>query len=162
MRMCKETVNQSGSLIQSTTTSIPMMMRRMLGNLSSSTRVKVENSDGTKDGGAQGTGPADPTAAVGSSVPGIVVKEDAVKIFTENIQTSGAYSAREESLKTEMHDDVVEVDKIENSNHEEDDRAGFEEAPEATNAEDSSIFTFTAARDANEEVRVRRFRRVRQ
>ncbi|KAF3963897.1 hypothetical protein CMV_011754 [Castanea mollissima] len=59
-------------------------------------------------------------------------------------------------------DDVVEVDKIENSNHEEDDRAGFEEAPEATNAEDSSIFTFTAARDANEEVRVRRFRRVRQ
>ncbi|KAF3962433.1 hypothetical protein CMV_013053 [Castanea mollissima] len=60
----------------------------------------------------------------------------------------------------EESDDVVEVDKIENSNHEEDDRAGFEEAPEATNAEDSSIFTFTAARDANEEVRVRRFRRM--
>ncbi|XP_068649472.1 histone acetyltransferase GCN5-like isoform X1 [Aristolochia californica] len=40
-------------------------------------------------------------AAVGSTA-GIVVKEDTVKaIFTENIQTSGAYSAREESLKRE-------------------------------------------------------------
>ncbi|CAK7346495.1 unnamed protein product [Dovyalis caffra] len=37
----------------------------------------------------------------GSSGPGIVVKEDSVKIFTENLQTSGAYSAREESLKRE-------------------------------------------------------------
>ena len=45
---------------------------------------KIENSDGTKDRGAQGTGPA------GCLVPGIVVKEDATKIFTENIQTSGA------------------------------------------------------------------------
>ncbi|XP_075642419.1 histone acetyltransferase GCN5 isoform X2 [Castanea sativa] len=70
-------------------------------NLSSSATVKIENSDGTKDGGAQGTGPAGPTAPAGSSVPGIVVKEDATKIFTENLQTSGAYSAREESLKRE-------------------------------------------------------------
>ncbi|KAK4587566.1 hypothetical protein RGQ29_018825 [Quercus rubra] len=45
---------------------------------------EIENSDGTKDSGAMGTGPA------GCSVPGIVVKEDATKIFTENIQTSGA------------------------------------------------------------------------
>ncbi|KAK7824300.1 histone acetyltransferase gcn5 [Quercus suber] len=70
-------------------------------NLSSSATVKIENSDSTKDGGAQGTGPAGATAPSGSLVPGIVVKEDATKIFTENIQTSGAYSAREESLKRE-------------------------------------------------------------
>ena len=59
-------------------------------NLSSSATVKIENSDGTKDGGAQGTGPAGLTVSAGSSVPGIVAKEDATKIFTENIQTSGA------------------------------------------------------------------------
>lgn len=63
--------------------------------------VKIENSDSAKDGGSQGTGPSGPAAPTGSSVPGIVVKEDATKIFTENIQTSGAYSAREESLKRE-------------------------------------------------------------
>ncbi|KAB1208830.1 Histone acetyltransferase GCN5 [Morella rubra] len=66
------------------------------------TTVKIESSECGKDGGAQGSGTAGPTATVvGSSVPGIVVKEDASKIFTENIQTSGAYSAREESLKRE-------------------------------------------------------------
>lgn len=59
--------------------------------------VKNENSDGSKDAGAAGTGAA---AAVGS-VPVIVVKEDATKIFTDNLQTSGAYTAREESLKKE-------------------------------------------------------------
>ncbi|KAL0012899.1 hypothetical protein SO802_008007 [Lithocarpus litseifolius] len=59
-------------------------------NLNSYARVKIKNSDGTKDGGAQGTGPAGPTVPAGSSMPGIVVKEDATKIFTENIQTSGA------------------------------------------------------------------------
>ncbi|PIA31577.1 hypothetical protein AQUCO_04900107v1 [Aquilegia coerulea] len=38
----------------------------------------------------------------GGSISGIVVKEDTVKsIFTENLQTSGAYSTREESLKKE-------------------------------------------------------------
>lgn len=63
------------------------------------TNVKVENSD--KDSGPTGTGAVGPTA-VGGSVPGIVVKEDSVKIFTENLQTSGAYSAREESLKREV------------------------------------------------------------
>ncbi|RWW48455.1 hypothetical protein BHE74_00045468 [Ensete ventricosum] len=36
-------------------------------------------------------------------MPGIVVKEETVKsIFTENIQTSGAYIAREEGLKREV------------------------------------------------------------
>jgi len=64
------------------------------------TNVKIENSDSGKDGGHTGTAAAGPAAA-GSSAPGIVVKEDSVKIFTENLQTSGAYSAREENLKRE-------------------------------------------------------------
>ncbi|KAF9686903.1 hypothetical protein SADUNF_Sadunf02G0038200 [Salix dunnii] len=64
------------------------------------TNVKIENSDSGKDGGHTGTGAVGPAAA-GSSAPGIVVKEDSVKIFTENLQTSGAYSAREENLKKE-------------------------------------------------------------
>ncbi|GAU33232.1 hypothetical protein TSUD_333550 [Trifolium subterraneum] len=59
--------------------------------------VKIEQSDVAKDAGPTVTG----AAAGGGSVPGIVVKEDATKIFTENLQTSGAYSAREESLKKE-------------------------------------------------------------
>ncbi|KAJ4828612.1 DeSI-like protein hag1 [Turnera subulata] len=62
--------------------------------------LKIENSDGGKDGGPTGTN-AGGSTTVGSSAPGIVVKEDAVKIFTDNLQTSGAYSAREESLKRE-------------------------------------------------------------
>ncbi|XP_052185154.1 histone acetyltransferase GCN5 [Diospyros lotus] len=61
--------------------------------------VKVEPSEVPKDGATVG-GSAAPTSA--NSVPGIVVKEDSVKsIFTENIQTSGAYCAREETLKRE-------------------------------------------------------------
>ncbi|XP_011026071.1 PREDICTED: histone acetyltransferase GCN5-like [Populus euphratica] len=64
------------------------------------TNVKIENSDGGKDGGHTGTGAVGP-AATGSSAPGIVVKEVSLKIFTENLQTSGAYSAREENLKRE-------------------------------------------------------------
>ena len=63
--------------------------------------VKIENSDSVKDSGSGGAGAVGPTAT-GSSVPGIVVKEDATKIFTDNLQTSGAYSAREESLKREV------------------------------------------------------------
>ncbi|ESW34476.1 hypothetical protein PHAVU_001G156000 [Phaseolus vulgaris] len=59
--------------------------------------VKIENSDGAKDPVSAGAGAAE---AVGS-VPGIVVKEDPTKIFTDNLQTSGAYTAREESLKKE-------------------------------------------------------------
>ncbi|KAG6429127.1 hypothetical protein SASPL_107166 [Salvia splendens] len=65
--------------------------------------VKVEPSDSVKEGNINNScsGTAVATGANGS-VPGIVVKEDTVKsIFTDNIQTSGAYSAREESLKRE-------------------------------------------------------------
>ncbi|CAM8966001.1 hypothetical protein QQ045_003758 [Rhodiola kirilowii] len=53
------------------------------------TEVKVEIDVG-KDGGS-----------VATPVAGIVVKEDASKIFTENLQTSGAYNAREENLRRE-------------------------------------------------------------
>ncbi|KAB2602006.1 histone acetyltransferase GCN5 [Pyrus ussuriensis x Pyrus communis] len=63
--------------------------------------VKNEPSDGAKEGGAPAGAGASGTTAAAGPVPGIVVKEDASKIFTENIQTSGAYSAREESLKRE-------------------------------------------------------------
>ncbi|XP_027351681.1 histone acetyltransferase GCN5 isoform X2 [Abrus precatorius] len=59
--------------------------------------VKIENSDAAKDAGTAGTG----VSTTVGSVTGIVVKEDATKIFTDNLQTSGAYSAREESLKKE-------------------------------------------------------------
>uniref|UniRef100_A0A6N2LMT8 Histone acetyltransferase n=1 Tax=Salix viminalis TaxID=40686 RepID=A0A6N2LMT8_SALVM len=83
-----ETINAAGS--SSRNTKIKM----------ESTNVKIENSDSGKDGGHTGTGAVGPAAA-GSSGPGIAVKEDSVKIFTENLQASGAYSAREESLKRE-------------------------------------------------------------
>ncbi|KAK6940751.1 Bromodomain [Dillenia turbinata] len=64
--------------------------------------VKIENSETGKDGVAVGSGVA-AGSSVSSSAPGIVVKEDNGKnIFTENLQTSGAYSAREESLKKEL------------------------------------------------------------
>ncbi|KAB5557503.1 hypothetical protein DKX38_008412 [Salix brachista] len=83
-----ETINAAGS--SSRNTKIKM----------ESTNVKIENSESGKDGGHTGTGAVGPAAA-GSSGPGIAVKEDSVKIFTENLQASGAYSAREESLKRE-------------------------------------------------------------
>ncbi|XP_030451477.1 histone acetyltransferase GCN5 [Syzygium oleosum] len=69
----------------------------------SNATVKVEKEDSAKDGGnGAGVGALGPAAASGAgSGTGIVPKEDAVKIFTENIQTSGAYSAREENLKRE-------------------------------------------------------------
>ncbi|XP_019457044.1 PREDICTED: histone acetyltransferase GCN5-like isoform X1 [Lupinus angustifolius] len=62
-------------------------------NNNNNSGVKIENSDSVtaKDAGA----------GSGSSVPGTVVKEDAAMIFTDNLQTSGAYTAREESLKKE-------------------------------------------------------------
>ena len=44
-------------------------------NLNSYAIVKIENSDGTKDGGAQGIGPASPTAPAGSSMPGALLKK---------------------------------------------------------------------------------------
>ncbi|XP_047166770.1 histone acetyltransferase GCN5 [Vigna umbellata] len=58
--------------------------------------VKIENSDGVKDAANAGAG-----AMEIGPVPSIVVKEDPTKIFTDNLQTSGAYTAREESLKKE-------------------------------------------------------------
>lgn len=64
--------------------------------------VKVEPSEVGKDGGSGSGGGGGVGGGVGQ-VPGIVVKEDTGKnIFTENMQTSGAYSAREESLKREV------------------------------------------------------------
>ena len=84
-----ETTNAAG--ISSRNTKIKM----------ESTNVKIENSDSGKGGGHTGTVAVGPASA-GSSGPGIVVKEDSVKIFTENLQASGAYSAREESLKREV------------------------------------------------------------
>ncbi|XP_031372980.1 histone acetyltransferase GCN5 isoform X2 [Punica granatum] len=65
--------------------------------------VKLEKEDGAKDGGsAAGAAPAgQAAAAAASSGPGIGAKDDDVNVFTENIQTSGAYSAREECLKRE-------------------------------------------------------------
>lgn len=62
--------------------------------------VKIESSEGGKDGGGRGNSAGGP-AANASAVQGMVVKEDPTKIFTENLQTSGAYSAREELLKKE-------------------------------------------------------------
>ncbi|KAJ7972723.1 histone acetyltransferase GCN5 [Quillaja saponaria] len=62
--------------------------------------IKVENSDSVKDSGTAGNGMVGPAGA-GCSGPGIMVKEDGTKIFTENLQASGAYTAREESLKRE-------------------------------------------------------------
>lgn len=65
--------------------------------------VKIENAD-NKDGvtaaGANAAGPA--AGTIGNSTSGIVVKEDASKIFADSIQTSGAYISREESLKREV------------------------------------------------------------
>ncbi|KAF4358095.1 hypothetical protein F8388_009378 [Cannabis sativa] len=63
--------------------------------------VKIENSDNSKDAGAAPGTAAGGPGANATTAQGIVVKEDATKIFTENLQTSGAYSAREESLKRE-------------------------------------------------------------
>ncbi|XP_071724564.1 histone acetyltransferase GCN5 [Rutidosis leptorrhynchoides] len=63
-----------------------------------SATVKLENSDGGKDGGTTMSGLG---GVGGSSGAGIAVKDEPVKIFSENIQASGAYSAREESLKRE-------------------------------------------------------------
>ncbi|KAK7835787.1 histone acetyltransferase gcn5 [Quercus suber] len=44
-------------------------------NLSSYTTVKIENSDGTKDNGAQGTSSAGPIAPAGSLVPELLLKK---------------------------------------------------------------------------------------
>ncbi|KAG0455564.1 hypothetical protein HPP92_024856 [Vanilla planifolia] len=57
---------------------------------------------GGKDERGMAGSSAQQNAGSNGLIPGIVVKDDTVKgIFTENIQTSGAYSAREEGLKKE-------------------------------------------------------------
>ncbi|XP_058198117.1 histone acetyltransferase GCN5-like isoform X2 [Rhododendron vialii] len=77
--------------------SMRMFTASRLGNTKVKTvnSIKVEPTEVGKDG--------DLAPATGNSGLGVVVvKEDTVKnIFTENIQTSGAYSAREENLKRE-------------------------------------------------------------
>ncbi|KAI9114193.1 hypothetical protein K1719_014843 [Acacia pycnantha] len=60
--------------------------------------VKIENSDGSKDVVTAGTATVG-TIPTSTLVSGIMVKEDATKIFTDNLQTSRAYCAREENLK---------------------------------------------------------------
>ncbi|KAL3626067.1 DeSI-like protein hag1 [Castilleja foliolosa] len=79
------------------------------GATTRNTKIKAENpmktepADSVKDGGGNNNNSGG-GAVEGANglIPGIVVKEDTVKsIFTDNIQTSGAYSAREENLKKE-------------------------------------------------------------
>ncbi|KAI7726659.1 hypothetical protein M8C21_006127, partial [Ambrosia artemisiifolia] len=64
--------------------------------------VKVEVGEGGREGGGGGGVGSVSTPASGSG-SGMVVKEDnnVKSIFTENLQTSGAYCGREESLKRE-------------------------------------------------------------
>ncbi|XP_010527335.1 PREDICTED: histone acetyltransferase GCN5 isoform X2 [Tarenaya hassleriana] len=63
--------------------------------------VKLESSDAGKDGGASAVGSGAIGAGGGSSISGLVAKDESVKILTENLQTCGAYISREESLKRE-------------------------------------------------------------
>ncbi|CAN6441148.1 unnamed protein product [Victoria cruziana] len=67
------------------------------------TPVKPEAENVKEERSGPAAAPAAQTAAAATqSAAGIIVKDDPAKgIFTENIQTSGAYSAREESLKRE-------------------------------------------------------------
>ncbi|XP_019188545.1 PREDICTED: histone acetyltransferase GCN5-like isoform X2 [Ipomoea nil] len=69
--------------------------------LKTESSVKVEPVQVAKDTGSGGSGNSGAPPAPGS-VSGVVVKDETMKnIFTENLQTSGAYIAREESLKRE-------------------------------------------------------------
>lgn len=80
---------------------------RLEKNVKRNVKAKLENSsvkneslegNGKENRGGGSGGPV----SAGAVVAGNVGKEDSVKsIFTENLQTSGAYSAREESLKRE-------------------------------------------------------------
>ena len=67
-------------------------------NLSSYATVKIENSDGTKDGGAQGTGSAGPTARCLESLLKKTPRRSSLRTF----RPVELYSAREESLKREV------------------------------------------------------------
>lgn len=69
--------------------------------LKSDNSVKIESSEIVKEGGSGSCGNVAPPTATGS-VSGAAVKDESMKnIFTDNLQTSGAYTAREESLKRE-------------------------------------------------------------
>ncbi|XP_010520631.1 PREDICTED: histone acetyltransferase GCN5 isoform X2 [Tarenaya hassleriana] len=63
--------------------------------------MKLESSDGGRDGGASAVGSGAIGTFGGSSISGSVAKDESVKILTENFQTCGAYIAREKSLKRE-------------------------------------------------------------
>ncbi|KAL3517632.1 hypothetical protein ACH5RR_020221 [Cinchona calisaya] len=70
--------------------------------LKTESSVKIEPSEVAKEGGNGSASGNATNSAGGGSAPGMGVKDEAVKnILTDNIQTSGAYTAREESLKRE-------------------------------------------------------------
>ncbi|GER55294.1 histone acetyltransferase GCN5 [Striga asiatica] len=72
------------------------------------TKIKAESSVKAEPAEVAKDGDGGLATAANGTVPGIVVKEDSVKsIFTDNIQTSGAYSAREESLKREEESGAI-------------------------------------------------------
>ncbi|KAG6487571.1 hypothetical protein ZIOFF_056159 [Zingiber officinale] len=86
-----------------------------LGSIRSTKPPKTENPTVKIEpagAGMQSSGSKDDRGTVGqlaqqnistvNSIPGIIVKEEVKSIFTENIQTSGAYIAREEGLKREV------------------------------------------------------------
>ncbi|KAG7565679.1 Acyl-CoA N-acyltransferase [Arabidopsis suecica] len=66
-----------------------------------SSTVKLESSDGGKDVGSSVVGTGVSGTVGGSSISGLVPKDESVKVLAENFQTSGAYIAREETLKRE-------------------------------------------------------------
>ncbi|KAI7727513.1 hypothetical protein M8C21_003817 [Ambrosia artemisiifolia] len=77
--------------------------RNMNMNMKTENSVKVEQLEVST-----------PSAA---AVTGLVIKDDTVKsIFTENLQTSGAYCAREESLKREEEEGKLKFVCVSNDN----------------------------------------------
>ncbi|XP_049400949.1 histone acetyltransferase GCN5 [Solanum stenotomum] len=82
-------------------TSVAMVPSGRNTKLKSDNSVKIESSEIAKEAGTGCSGNVAPPTATGS-VSGAVVKDESMKnIFTDNLQTSGAYTAREESLKRE-------------------------------------------------------------
>ncbi|XP_025883474.1 histone acetyltransferase GCN5 isoform X2 [Solanum lycopersicum] len=82
-------------------TSVAMVPSGRNTKIKSDNSVKIESSEIAKEVGTGCSGNVAPPTATGS-VSGAVVKDESMKnIFTENLQTSGAYTAREESLKRE-------------------------------------------------------------
>ncbi|KAK4724065.1 hypothetical protein R3W88_026844 [Solanum pinnatisectum] len=82
-------------------TSVAMVPSGRNTKLKSDNSVKIESSEIAKEVGTGCSGNVAPPTVTGS-VSGAVVKDESMKnIFTDNLQTSGAYTAREESLKRE-------------------------------------------------------------